>query len=127
MIHQITTTEIEDFKTLLLHAFNRVEDQMIDQQGRAKAFNYNYDNTYDQKVMKYLRDMIVKLDRLPLVDDKPVLNLQVTETDIKRYKLWGSTEQFYKSTLDKTISINSNQELEAALQDINKELHLNEN
>ena len=127
MNHLITTAEIDVLKALLLQAFNHIEDNMVENLNDAKARAYNYDTTHDRKALKNLRDKIVELDRLPLVDNKPVLKLEVTDLDIRRYKLWGSVEQYYKNTFDKVISINSNQEFEAALQDINKELHLSEN
>lgn len=126
MNHLVTTSEVDVLKALLLQAFNHIEDNMVENLNDAKARNYNYDCTHDRKTMKNLRDKIVELDRLPLADDKPVLKLNVTDLDIRRYKLWGSVESSYRRTFGNTISINSNQECESALQDINKELHLNE-
>ena len=129
MNHLISTEEIESYKQTLLDAYNHIENNMIDEQIKAKQGGYNYDNTIDLKRVHELRSMIITLSHLPIASDpKPVLKLDVTDLDIARYKLWGAVESSYRRTFGTAnkISINSTQECESALQDINKELHLNE-
>jgi len=126
MNHLITTSEVDVLKALLLQAFNHIEDNMVENLNDAKARNYNYDCTHDRKTMKNLRDKIVELDRLPLVDDKPVLKLDVTQQNIDNYKLWGQAEERHRQLFRSRITVNSWNEFEGALQDIDKELHLNE-
>lgn len=126
MNHLISTEEIDNLKALLLQAFNSVENEMIERQLTAKVLQYNYDNTKDQSTLKALRSKIVELDRLPIAFKTNFIKTEVSEIDIMQYKLWGFAECSYKQITGNKIDINSQQEYEAALQDINKELHLNE-
>jgi hypothetical protein len=128
MNHLISTEEIDDYKRTLLDAYNHIENNMIEEQIKAKQGGFNYDNTYDLKRIIELRNMIVTLSHLPVVSDpKPELKLQVTEQDIDNYKMWGSAEERYRSVIGTKITINSWQEVESALQDLNKAIYLSEN
>jgi hypothetical protein len=72
--------------------------------------------------------MIVTLSHLPVAPEpRPELKLQVTEQDIENYKMWGSAEERYRSVIGTKITINSWQEFESALQDLNKAIYLTEN
>jgi hypothetical protein len=126
MNHLISTEEIDNYKRTLLDALNHIENNMIDEQIKAKEGNYNYDNTIDLKRTKELRNMIFTLTYLPIAPEPKTITTEVSKIDIMQYKLWGFAECSYKQITGNDITINSIQEYESALQEINKELHLNE-
>lgn len=79
----------------------------------------------DSKLRTELKTAMNELVNLPVANQYPDLKLNVTEEQILQYKLWGKAESRYKEVFGVTKVINSRPEWEAALQDINKELNLN--